>query len=174
PVPSGGSTSSSVGLFGSPPKDALHLDGTRADPFLTASGKPVVLIFVRTDCPISNRYAPLIQRISSEYGGKVAVWLVYPSRTSTAEKIRQHEHEYGYLWRCKGARAADRRCNFQTFHAPVAPGAAGVEICRRTPPVRRANCPYSKVGRARSCRGRSHRPASRATICPRLAARPSG
>ena len=79
-----------------PQKTALHLDGTRADPFLTASGKPVVLIFVRTDCPISNRYAPLIQRISSEYGGKVAVWLVYPSRTSTAEKIRQHEHEYGY------------------------------------------------------------------------------
>ena len=77
-------------------KTALHLDGTRADPFSAASGKPVVLIFVRTDCPISNRYAPLIQRISSEYGGKVAVWLVYPSRTSTAEKIRQHEREYGY------------------------------------------------------------------------------
>jgi len=55
-----------------------------------------VLIFVRTDCPISNRYAPQIQRISSEYGTKVALWLVYPSRTSTAEKIRQHEHEYGY------------------------------------------------------------------------------
>jgi len=77
-------------------KTALHLDGTRADPFSAASGRPVVLIFVRTDCPISNRYAPQIQRISSEYGTKVALWLVYPSRTSTAEKIRQHEHEYGY------------------------------------------------------------------------------
>jgi thiol-disulfide isomerase/thioredoxin len=77
-------------------KTALHLDGTSADPFLAASGKPVVLIFVRTDCPISNRYAPVIQRISSEYGTRVALWLVYPSRTSTAEKIRQHEREYGY------------------------------------------------------------------------------
>src|SRR5438876_7098461 len=77
-------------------KTALHLDGTPADPFLAASGKPVVLIFVRTDCPISNRYAPLIQRISSEYGAKVALWLVYPSRTSSAEKIREHEHDYGY------------------------------------------------------------------------------
>jgi len=77
-------------------KTALHLDGTPADPFLAASGKPVVLIFVRTDCPISNRYAPLIQRISSEYGAKVALWLVYPSTTSTAEKIRQHERDYGY------------------------------------------------------------------------------
>jgi thiol-disulfide isomerase/thioredoxin len=77
-------------------KTVLHLDGTPADPFMAASGKPVVLIFVRTDCPISNRYAPLIQRISAEYGAKVALWLVYPSRTSTAEKIRQHEREYGY------------------------------------------------------------------------------
>ena len=77
-------------------KTALYLDGTPADPFLAASGKPVVLIFVRTDCPISNRYAPLIQRISSEYGAKVALWLVYPSRTSSAEKIREHEHDYGY------------------------------------------------------------------------------
>src|SRR5947209_20159188 len=81
---------------GAAQKTALHLDGTPADPFLAASGKPVVLIFVRTDCPISNRYAPLIQRISSEYGAKVALWLVYPSRTSSAEKIREHEHDYGY------------------------------------------------------------------------------
>jgi thiol-disulfide isomerase/thioredoxin len=79
-----------------PQKTALHLDGTPADPFLAALGKPVVLIFVRTDCPISNRYAPLIQRISSQYGPKVALWLVYPSRASSAEKIRQHEQDYGY------------------------------------------------------------------------------
>jgi thiol-disulfide isomerase/thioredoxin len=64
--------------------------------FSAASGKPVVLIFVRTDCPISNRYAPLIQRIASEYGSKVALWLVYPSKSATAEKIRQHKREYGY------------------------------------------------------------------------------
>ena len=87
-----------LGLPSSPAaqKTALHLDGTPADPFLAAAGRPIVLIFVRTDCPISNRYAPLIQRISSEYGAKIGLWLVYPSRTSTAEKIRQHEREYGY------------------------------------------------------------------------------
>src|SRR5947207_15904092 len=77
-------------------KTALHLDGTPADPFLAAAGKPVVLIFVRTDCPISNRYAPLIQRIGSEYGAKIGLWLVYPNKTTTAEKIRQHERQYGY------------------------------------------------------------------------------
>jgi len=77
-------------------KTALHLDGTPADPFLAGSGRPVVLIFVRTDCPISNRYAPLIQRMSSEYGAKVGLWLVYPSRTASAKRIRQHKRDYGY------------------------------------------------------------------------------
>src|SRR6266566_7998814 len=77
-------------------KTALHLDGTPADPFQEASGKPVVLVFVRTDCPISNRYAPLIQRISSQYSNKAAFWLVYLGKTASADKIRQHESEYGY------------------------------------------------------------------------------
>jgi thiol-disulfide isomerase/thioredoxin len=77
-------------------KTALQLDGTPADPFLAAPAKPVVLVFVRTDCPISNRYAPLIQQMSAEYGKKVRFWLVYPSETASAEKIRQHDREYGY------------------------------------------------------------------------------
>jgi thiol-disulfide isomerase/thioredoxin len=77
-------------------KTALHLDGSTADPFQEASGKPVVLVFVRTDCPVSNRYAPLIQKISSHYEGKAAFWLVYLGNTASPEKIRQHEGEYGY------------------------------------------------------------------------------
>lgn len=77
-------------------RTALQLDGTPADPFQAAPGKPVVLVFIRTDCPISNRYAPLIQQISAQYASKVAFWLVYPSKSSTAEKIREHEREYGY------------------------------------------------------------------------------
>ncbi len=77
-------------------KTARHLDGTAADPFQEASGKPVVLVFVRTDCPVSNRYAPLIQQISAQYAGKAGFWLVYLGKTASAEKIRQHETEFGY------------------------------------------------------------------------------
>lgn len=77
-------------------KTALHLDGSAADPFQQASSKPVVLVFLRTDCPVSNRYAPSIQKISSHYGDKVGFWLVYLGQTASAEKIRQHEAEYGY------------------------------------------------------------------------------
>lgn len=77
-------------------KTALHVDGSPANPFQEAPGKPAVLIFIRTDCPISNRYAPLIRKISSHYGDKVGFWLVYLGQTASAEKIRQHEAEYGY------------------------------------------------------------------------------
>jgi len=75
---------------------ALALDGTAVDPFQKSPGKIVVLVFVRTDCPISNRYAPAIQRISAKYEGKTSFWLVYPDKSESAEKIRQHEEEYKY------------------------------------------------------------------------------
>jgi thiol-disulfide isomerase/thioredoxin len=77
-------------------KTAQNLDGSPADPFVSAVGKPMVLLFVRTDCPISNRYAPLINRLSSKYSAKVDFWLVYPAKTATADKIRQHQRDYGY------------------------------------------------------------------------------
>jgi hypothetical protein len=75
---------------------ALDLNGKNVDPLKAAAGKVVVLIFVRTDCPISKRYAPTIQRIISTYEGKVAFWLVYPDRAETADMIRKHDAEYGY------------------------------------------------------------------------------
>jgi AhpC/TSA family len=75
---------------------AEQLDGSAAHPFQSAAGKPVVLIFVRMDCPISNRYAPLIKKMNAEYAGKVAFWLVYPDPKTDAEKIREHEREYGF------------------------------------------------------------------------------
>jgi len=55
----------------------------------------VVLIFVRTDCPISNRYAPTIKTLSQRYAGKVQFYLVYPDKSETAANIKKHEQEYG-------------------------------------------------------------------------------
>jgi len=75
---------------------AFDLAGNAVDPLKTSSGKVVVLVFVRTDCPISNRYAPTIQRLSAAHAGKTAFWLVYPSKSESAEVIRKHEREYGY------------------------------------------------------------------------------
>jgi peroxiredoxin len=75
---------------------ALDLEGHAVDPFASASGKPVVLIFLRRDCPISGRYAPVIQKISSEYADRASFWLVYPDRTDTPQEIRKSVAEYGY------------------------------------------------------------------------------
>jgi hypothetical protein len=75
---------------------AVDLNGAAVDPLKASGGKVVVLIFVRVDCPISNRYSPTIQRIARENAGRVAFWLVYPDRSESAEQIRKHEREFGY------------------------------------------------------------------------------
>src|SRR5579863_3285453 len=76
--------------------DGVDLSGTPTDPLKAAPGKVVVLIFVRTDCPISNRYAPTILRLSKLHAEKAAFWLVYPDNAESPEAIRKHEHDFGY------------------------------------------------------------------------------
>ncbi len=56
----------------------------------------MVLIFVRTDCPISNRYAPTIQSLAAKYAGRVGFWLVYPSKSDTDQIIAAKLLEFGY------------------------------------------------------------------------------
>ena len=74
----------------------LDLNGKQVDPFAMAGGRPLVLIFVRTDCPVSNRYAPTIQALGHKYSNQVLVALVYPDRTETPSAIEKHLHDYGY------------------------------------------------------------------------------
>jgi len=80
---------------GQPPA-GVDLEGKPVDPLRSNPGKPVVLIFIRTDCPISDRYAPTIQRLSAHYAGKVGFWLVYPDKSESVAAIGQHLHAYGY------------------------------------------------------------------------------
>ena len=54
---------------------------------------PAVLIFLSTDCPISNRYAPTIRKLQSEFR-KVRWVLVYPNRDESAEKIQKNLKEF--------------------------------------------------------------------------------
>jgi len=74
----------------------LDLSGKAVNPLALAAGKPLVLIYVRTDCPISNRYAPTIKALSQRYSGKAVFMLVYPDKDETAANIRKHQQEYGY------------------------------------------------------------------------------
>jgi thiol-disulfide isomerase/thioredoxin len=74
----------------------VDLDGHPADPFRLAGSKIVVLLFIRTDCPISNRYAPTIQELSVHYAGHAAFFLIYPIKSETPRQIRKHLQDYGY------------------------------------------------------------------------------
>lgn len=61
------------------------------------SERVMVLLFVRTDCPVSNRYAPEIQRIEQRFQKQgVAFRLVYPEAGVTEESIERHRREYRY------------------------------------------------------------------------------
>jgi len=43
------------------------LEGKSVNPLADSSAKAVVFIFTRADCPISNRYAPEVRRLSASF-----------------------------------------------------------------------------------------------------------
>ena len=75
---------------------AEDLHGKAVDPLAASSGHVVVLLFVRTDCPISNRYAPEVQKLSEEFRGQADFWLVYPDRNESASAIESHLEAFHY------------------------------------------------------------------------------
>jgi hypothetical protein len=75
----------------------IDLDGQPLDPFEESSARAIVFLFIRTDCPVSNRYAPEVRSLYDRYHEKgVDFWLIYPDPDSTAEAIESHLAEYRY------------------------------------------------------------------------------
>ncbi|KIG16554.1 hypothetical protein DB30_04325 [Enhygromyxa salina] len=73
----------------------LDLDGQVLDP-LAPNGRADVLVFLRTDCPISNRYAPKLARIGARFAAApVDLWLIYVDPDETPTVIREHMQAYG-------------------------------------------------------------------------------
>jgi len=85
------------------------LDGTAVDALKQPPNtKAVVYIFTSTDCPISNRYAPELQRIERLFAPQgIAFRLIYPSRADSDVAIREHVKAFGYEGRVQPLR--DRR-----------------------------------------------------------------
>jgi len=72
------------------------IDGVPRTP-LDPQGKASVLFFITTDCPISNSYAPEVQRICSDYGQKkVSCNLVYVDPDLTVADVKKHVKEFRY------------------------------------------------------------------------------
>jgi thiol-disulfide isomerase/thioredoxin len=73
------------------------LQGISRRPLSPGDDRASVLIFIRTDCPISNAYAPEINRLVKEYGPrKIVFYVVYTMRDLSERDARQHAKAYGY------------------------------------------------------------------------------
>jgi hypothetical protein len=73
-----------------------NIDGQPVTRLAAPGVEAIVLFFVASDCPISNRYIPEIRRIEDNFAARhVAFWFVYPNIGETPEAVRQHEAGYG-------------------------------------------------------------------------------
>ncbi len=72
--------------------------GRLVDPFLAAENSAaIVFLFASVDCPVSNRYAPEVQRLHAAFAAQnVAFWLVYPNPSDTPEAVRDHLAAFSY------------------------------------------------------------------------------
>jgi hypothetical protein len=59
-------------------------------------GQLDLLFFISPDCPVSNRYAPEIQRVCSDYQSRgVRCFAVYPDAPDV-KAVMRHRQEYGF------------------------------------------------------------------------------
>jgi thiol-disulfide isomerase/thioredoxin len=74
----------------------VDLRGSANNVLAEGRGKVLVFVFVRTDCPISNRYAPMLHQLQKQFGQAAIFRLVFPDKNEPADKIRKYLREYGY------------------------------------------------------------------------------
>lgn len=132
--------------FAATPAGPLDLNGKPLDPFAGPSGVRV-LLFVRTDCPITNRYAPELQRLGKEFAHRdVQFWLVYVDPSETPAAIKSHIEEYGF----PGKPVRDpEHLLAKRAHATVAPEAAVFDTTGKLQYHGRIDDRYVDIGRSR-------------------------
>src|SRR5262245_43792026 len=87
---------SALALGSSSPVQIRGIDGRELSPF-RPTGPANILFFISSDCPISNSYAPEIQRLCQHYGSQgVGCSLFYEDIGLSAKDVRKHLDEYKY------------------------------------------------------------------------------
>ena len=101
---------------------AVDLDGRPVTQLAPAGSRAVVLFFAASDCPVSNRYIPQIQRFTRRFEPSgVRVWFVYPNPGDTAKVVRAHDQEFSIT----ANTALDNKQRLtQMAHATTTPEAA--------------------------------------------------
>ena len=88
-----------------PPENVTLLDlgGGTVYPLRHPEARFTVFLFIRTDCPISNRYAPEVRRLHERFEPVgVEFVLVYLDPAQSAAAIREHMTSFEY--RCRPLR----------------------------------------------------------------------
>lgn len=124
----------------------VDLAGKPVDPF-ASKARVEVFLFVRTDCPITNRYAPELERIGQEFRNRgVRFWLIYPDATESAAAIENHIAQYHF----PGEPLRDPRHSLiELAHATVAPEAAVFDSAGKLMYHGRIDDRYVEIGKAR-------------------------
>ncbi len=74
---------------------AVDLDGRPVTQLAPPASRAIVLFFAASDCPVSNRYIPEIQRLATQFEPSgVRVWFVYPNPGDTSKVVRAHNQEF--------------------------------------------------------------------------------
>jgi hypothetical protein len=123
------------------------IDGKPLRP-MEPAGLANVLLFVSTDCPVSNAYAPELQRICAAYATKgIACSLVYEDPNLTAGEVRKHLDEYRY--RAVGAAIDSDGSLAASVRATVTPQAVVIDRRGTVRYSGRIDNLYEAVGRPR-------------------------
>jgi hypothetical protein len=74
---------------------AVDLNGHPVTELAPPGARAVVLFFAASDCPVSNRYIPEIERLTKQFEPfGVKVWFVYPNPADNANVVRAHDREF--------------------------------------------------------------------------------
>jgi hypothetical protein len=75
--------------------------------------RATVLLFITTDCPIANSYAPEINRICKQYEPEqITFYIVYTDPTIPLKDQRKHRKDFGY--RCPALRDSKHALAYAT------------------------------------------------------------
>lgn len=126
----------------------LDLDGKPFELKKSSIGRVHVVVFIRSDCPVSNRMAPEVRALWSTYHPRgVDIYLIYVDPRETTDAIRAHLREYEYP--CPALRDPEHSLVAATG-ATVTPEAVVFDDKWSTTYRGRINDEFEELGKSRS------------------------
>jgi len=121
--------------------------GKSWQPLSSDGYKAAVLFFITHDCPIANKMAPEIKRITKKYAREIKFTLVYTDPEMTHAEVLEHMKSYGY----EGQVAIHDREHqlVRATRATITPQAAVLTDKRRVVYLGRINNFYADFGKPR-------------------------